>query len=75
MTETSAKYRCIGKGFCGTVCALDGGYALKREDGGPGRSLQNDFDMHLKLLEASSAPTIIAHIGSPVAIPQVQFIS
>ncbi|KAL9086079.1 MAG: hypothetical protein Q9165_007291 [Trypethelium subeluteriae] len=46
MSETN--FRCIGKGFCGSVWAngtVDE-YAMKREDGGPGRSLRNDWEMH-----------------------------
>lgn len=39
--------RRIGQGFCGTVWAdTTGTCALKREDGGPGRSLYNDYVMH-----------------------------
>ncbi|KNG90658.1 hypothetical protein ANOM_001335 [Aspergillus nomiae NRRL 13137] len=46
-------YRRIGSGFCGTVWArrLEGP-AIKREDGGPYRSLANDFAMHNRTLEA-----------------------
>lgn len=42
----------IGSGFCGTVWApkQENTYALKREDGGPGRSLANDYDMHQQML-------------------------
>lgn len=43
----------IGSGFCGSVWAPaeeDNSYALKREDGGPGRSLANDRDMHRRIL-------------------------
>ncbi|KAL2222597.1 zinc finger protein-domain-containing protein [Thermoascus aurantiacus ATCC 26904] len=36
------KFRRIGAGFCGTSSTS----AFKREDGGPGRSLANDFEMH-----------------------------
>ena len=47
-------FRRIGQGFCGTVWALPTGsgdaFAIKREDGGPGRSLQNDYEMHEKIL-------------------------
>ncbi|OGM49017.1 hypothetical protein ABOM_003127 [Aspergillus bombycis] len=46
-------YYRIGSGACGTVWArsLDGP-AIKREDGGPSRSLANDFAMHRRALEA-----------------------
>ncbi|KAI9712285.1 MAG: hypothetical protein M1820_001498 [Bogoriella megaspora] len=67
------EYRCIGKGFCGSVWANNTTYttntpdtpntthtadttdaapdttdkcSIKREDGGPGRSLRNDWEMH-----------------------------
>ncbi|KAF2235951.1 hypothetical protein EV356DRAFT_444216 [Viridothelium virens] len=41
------EYRCIGKGFCGSVWASTvDKRAMKREDGGPGRSLRNDWEMH-----------------------------
>ncbi|WEW59682.1 hypothetical protein PRK78_005161 [Emydomyces testavorans] len=52
------KFRRIGAGFCGTVwtspCeeSVHFGRAFKREDGGPGRSLLNDFRMHQSVLEA-----------------------
>ncbi|RAK96770.1 zinc finger protein [Aspergillus ibericus CBS 121593] len=51
-----SKYRCIGAGFCGTVWALseDDGLALKREDGGPDRSLANDYTMHQRVLHCFS---------------------
>ncbi|KAN0079086.1 Zinc finger domain containing protein [Elaphomyces granulatus] len=47
----------IGTGFCGTVWASPwpddsfSNYAFKREDGGPGRSLLNDYDMHNQVLK------------------------
>ncbi|PIG88616.1 hypothetical protein AARAC_000492 [Aspergillus arachidicola] len=46
-------YYRIGSGACGTVWAksLDGP-AIKREDGGPSRSLANDFAMHKRALDA-----------------------
>ncbi|KAI1328522.1 zinc finger protein-domain-containing protein [Xylariaceae sp. FL0255] len=44
----------IGAGFCGTVWADPevGVMAIKREDGGQGRSLKNDSDIHQRLLAA-----------------------
>ena len=49
-------FRRIGQGFCGTVWAAQIGsgetFAIKREDGGPGRSLRNDYDMHIQILES-----------------------
>lgn len=51
-------FRRIGQGFCGTVWASPTGpgdaFAIKREDGGPGRSLHNDYEMHLKVLTSLS---------------------
>ncbi|KAH0536254.1 hypothetical protein FGG08_006861 [Glutinoglossum americanum] len=46
--------RRIGAGFCGSVWAPTQGdpSAFKREDGGPGRSLFNDFEMHMRVLES-----------------------
>ncbi|KAL8833618.1 MAG: hypothetical protein Q9170_004166 [Blastenia crenularia] len=48
---TTTEYRKIGQGFCGTVWAEEEptdplAIAIKREDGGPGRSLRNDHDIH-----------------------------
>lgn len=48
----------IGAGFCGSVWAAasdeddQSGMAFKREDGGPGRSLRNDFDMQHRVIAA-----------------------
>ncbi|KAI1266884.1 zinc finger protein-domain-containing protein [Xylariaceae sp. FL1019] len=45
----------IGAGFCGSVWAEEigrGAIAIKREDGGPGRSLKNDSDVHQQLIDA-----------------------
>lgn len=50
MSDTNAQLRRIGAGFCGTVWAAgDHGSAFKREDGGPDRSLLNDYTMHQHL--------------------------
>ncbi|KAL1862369.1 hypothetical protein Plec18170_001195 [Paecilomyces lecythidis] len=47
------KFRRIGAGFCGTVWAEpDSSSAFKREDGGPGRSLSNDFNMHKRVIQS-----------------------
>lgn len=53
------KFRRIGQGFCATVWAPEtgGGHAIKREDGGPGRSVLKDYEMHKKVLE--SVPTMV----------------
>lgn len=50
---SSVPFCLIGSGFCGSVWAPAGeenSFALKREDGGPGRSLANDHDMHKRIL-------------------------
>lgn len=61
------EYRRIGQGFCGTVWAsatkCANGYAIKREDGGPGRSLFNDYTMHQKISKCW-----VTH-GFPVRVP------
>ncbi len=50
--------RRIGAGFCGSVWAPPTGsqnaHSFKREDGGPGRSVYNDYVMHQKVLSALS---------------------
>ncbi|KAI4248858.1 MAG: hypothetical protein L6R40_000870 [Gallowayella cf. fulva] len=49
-------YRRIGMGFCGSVWAAEPGSddvcAIKREDGGPGRSLWMDYLMHREVFKA-----------------------
>lgn len=58
MTDTRAiepfTLRKIGQDFCGTVWAAstETGPAYKREDGGPGRSLRIDFEMHQLVLQS-----------------------
>ena len=47
----AVNFRRLGQGFCGTVWA-DTTRAMKREDGGPGRSLHNDYVMHQTILES-----------------------
>jgi len=67
MTDTTTvTCRRIGQGFCGTVWADDTGYgdAIKREDGGPGRSLRNDYIMHQRAFNALSTSQL-----SSVRIP------
>lgn len=49
MGDSPKLYR-IGAGFCGTVwAAADHGSAFKREDGGPDRSIINDYNMHRRI--------------------------
>lgn len=54
----NSNLRRIGSGFCGSVWAppteSKNAHAFKREDGGPGRSVYNDYLMHQKVLSASS---------------------
>ncbi|KAF3479531.1 uncharacterized protein GIQ15_06507 [Arthroderma uncinatum] len=58
MQLKKAAFRRIGAGFCGTVWALELNhppaqeYAFKREDGGPGRSLEKEYEMHKLVLHA-----------------------
>lgn len=64
-------YRCIGRGFCGSVWALETGQhnastVVKREDGGPGRSITDDYNMHLCVLESA----LQYPITTPLAIPR-----
>ncbi|MCJ1327975.1 hypothetical protein MMC10_004650 [Thelotrema lepadinum] len=52
-------FRRIGAGFCGSVWAPSEEhntniYAIKRGDGGSGRSLHNDYIMHQKAIESLS---------------------
>ena len=52
-TNMNPVFRRIGQGFCGTVWAAPGETsAIKREDGGPGRSLQNDYNIHIQVLKS-----------------------
>ncbi|KAJ5642397.1 hypothetical protein N7490_006397 [Penicillium lividum] len=45
--------RKIGQGQCSSVWASSTrGPAFKREDGGPGRSLESDFEMHQRILRS-----------------------
>jgi len=70
MSNTNNSYRCIGKGFCGSVWAAEDGtnHAIKREDGGPGRSVTNDYNMHLQIIRSANQhrPSML------LAIPQCQ---
>ena len=54
------KLHTIGKGFCGTVWAQDEtGFAFKREDGGPGKDLENDFKVHKRLITSLDEAEIL----------------
>ncbi|GKZ38897.1 hypothetical protein AbraIFM66950_011446 [Aspergillus brasiliensis] len=70
----ASKYHCIGAGFCGTVWALsEDGQAIKREDGGPDRSLVNDFAMHQRILQSFSRLTDLKRRSSfRQTLPQVR---
>lgn len=52
----ASQLRRIGGGFCGTVWAspIIDSNAFKREDGGPGRSLHNEYRMHSRILQSLS---------------------
>lgn len=70
-------FRRIGAGFCGTVWALMPSNnmleddAFKREDGGPGRSLQKEFKMHGIIQNAIEQ----YNKATPISIPRChQFI-
>lgn len=62
------KFRRIGAGFCGTVWTPSSdespyfGFAFKREDGGPERSLHNDSIMHLNVFKACESMPVHIHI-------------
>lgn len=63
-----SELRRIGAGFCGTVWAPTEGVsiALKREDGGPGRSLLNDFVMHQRVLKSLTQLTELKSTNLPL---------
>lgn len=43
----------IGAGFCGSVWSKDGSsVVIKREDGGPGRSLRHEYEIHQRVMQA-----------------------
>lgn len=47
------EFHCLGRSSCGSVWAvLERGSAFKRDDGSTSRSLQNDVDMHQRVLES-----------------------
>jgi hypothetical protein len=73
MLTPNVQYRCIGKGFCGSIWTLEGTCsqddectAIKREDGGPGRSVTNDYTMHLRVLQSA----LQYPPSMPLSIPQ-----
>ena len=63
-TPINNKLRRIGQGFCGSVWASPSGngFAIKREDGSPGRSLYNDFIMHQQALKTLSAANATVYV-------------
>jgi hypothetical protein len=73
MEQPNIRYRCIGKGFCGSVWSLEDSHdkddrkvAIKREDGGPGRSVTNDYNMQLQVLRSA----LHDPPSTPLSIPQ-----
>lgn len=72
MQESQHKHsslRQIGKGFCGSAWASDHGRplqaALKREDGGPFRSVRKEWEAHVDILSSLAASR---SLGLPIAI-------
>ncbi|CAG8937269.1 unnamed protein product [Penicillium salamii] len=63
--EIETRLRKIGQGFCGTVWAASTGPAFKREDGGPARSLRNDFEMHQRVLQGFQKSLLLPQITIP----------
>jgi hypothetical protein len=67
VTTAANKFRRIGQGFCGSVWApeiadsSDSDYhcVIKREDGGPDRSISNDFNMHRRILDTCTMPLLV----------------
>jgi hypothetical protein len=73
MSQPSTQYCCIGKGFCGSIWTLEDTRTnntqqtvIKREDGGPGRSVANDHTMHLQLLQSA----VHYSLSLPLSIPK-----
>ena len=59
----------IGQGFCGTVWASSTtGPAFKREDGDPGRSLENEYQMY-QIVQHSLSQTTIKNNHLRVQVP------
>jgi hypothetical protein len=63
-------YRCIGKDFCGSVRSAEedkNTHAIKREDRGSGRSITNNYNMHLRIIHSMNQyPAYM-----PLAIPRL----
>ncbi|KAH7376065.1 zinc finger protein-domain-containing protein [Plectosphaerella cucumerina] len=71
LLNSTCALRRIGAGHCGSVWANpedDAGSVVKREDGGPGRSLSNDYTIHRRLLE-SLRGFDVSSIESQINIP------
>ncbi|KAF2770347.1 hypothetical protein EJ03DRAFT_360717 [Teratosphaeria nubilosa] len=69
----------IGKGFCGSVWAADRAgpaSAMKREDGGPGRSVTKDSEMHKRIESSLSTLQRSHNLATHLNIPaHRQFVS
>lgn len=66
-------FRQIGKGFCGSVWApdCDGlSIAMKREDGGPYRSVSKDSTMHMRIERSLEQAQATLGLAVQVHIPQ-----
>lgn len=61
-------YQSIDKGFCGSVWTPEGTDTIvKRKYGGPGRSLTNDYNMHILLLQSAAQ---YLSPSSPINMPE-----
>ena len=73
MESSVTLFRQIGKGHCGSVWAVDrsgSSCALKRGDGAPGRSLENDYEMHQRLLASLERLQLDTDRFSQIHIPK-----
>ncbi|KAH9837497.1 calcineurin-like phosphoesterase [Teratosphaeria destructans] len=70
---TDSQFRQIGKGFCGSVWAADRAgpaSAMKREDGGPQRSVTKDSEMHKRIESSLSTLQRIQHLATHLDVPE-----
>lgn len=66
-------FRSIGKGFCGSVWAVDRegqAIAMKREDGGPGRTVVQDSTMHIRIEGSLKKAQDTMSLATRVNIPK-----
>lgn len=72
------EFHCPGRGSCGSIwAASEYGSAYKSEDGWTSRSLQNDCNMHQRVVESMSRLTDLKIAGRLLTeykkFPQIQF--